>query len=214
MAVNGDHEDQPDAPDLGAAVQLESEETLEGTGDALDAGYVPPDRPYALDEDGVTARGMREGDTLDERLRREQADDAPADAGRAGRLVIVDEGAALETPDAGDAVDVGIDGGAASAEEAAVHEVPGPGAPVETEPSVAASPALADPELDASLAADPLADRARDEAERDEREDRAGAGPGSGRRGLAAGIDAVPETGGAAAPASGRDDVGPGSGLP
>lgn len=173
-----DDEYQPQAPDLGASVQLESGETLEALddGDGLDAGYVPPDRPYGLDEDGVTGAGMRDGDTLDERLHREQGDDHP-DPARSGRIMIADEGAALETPDAMDGVDVGIDGGAASAEEAAVHEIDAGsvgsgqigdgGSPVETEPSVADAPYLTDPELDASLAADPEYDRAHDEAARD-----------------------------------------------
>ena len=170
----GDRDNQPQAPDLGASVQLESAESLEdlNDADALDAGYVPPDRPYALDDNGVTGAGMRDGDTLDERLRREQGDE-PVDGDRAGRIIIADEGAALETPDALDGVDVGIDGGAASAEEAAVHEVDdlavGGAVPVETEPSLAGAE-LADPELDASLAADPDADLARDQAERDIRD--------------------------------------------
>jgi hypothetical protein len=151
-----DYEEQPEAPDLGASVQLESEQHLAAPGDrdALDAGYSPPDRPYLAEEDEVTARGMREGDSLDERLRRERGDDS-VDADRSGRIGIADEGAALETPDAMDGVDVGIDGGAASAEEAAVHTVDDPAAPVATEPSVAGSPELDDPELDAALEADP-----------------------------------------------------------
>jgi hypothetical protein len=245
-----DYEEQPEAPDLGASVQLESDEQLmapPGDHDALDAGYVPADRPYALDEDGVTARGMREGDTLDERLSREQGEEQ-VDVDRAGRLTLADEGAALETSDAMDAVEVGIDGGAASAEEAAMHEFDGPGAPIEVEPSVADSPALDDPALDDALGDDPLAERARAEAARDVLADgdlfAPGAGPlaegaepvggegvgagggltGRGRdpalprgpadRDPAAGIDAVRDAAGAAAPASGRDDVGPGAGLP
>lgn len=170
-----DIEPQPEAPDLGASVQLESAEHLAGPPDSrtgLDAGYVPPDRPYALDEDGVTARGMQEGDTLDQRLAREQPDVLDgADTDRAGRITMADEGAALETPDALQGVDVGIDGGAASAEEAAVHVVDVPGAPVEVEPSLADSPALADPELDLALGDDPLADRAREQAAEDVRAD-------------------------------------------
>ena len=167
-----DYEEQPEAPDLGASVQLESEEHLAapaGDRDGLDAGYSPPDRPYLAEEDEVTARGMREGDTLDERLRRETADE-PVDPDRAGRIGIAGEGAALETPDAMDGVDVGIDGGAAGAEEAAVHTVDDPGAPLETEPSVAGSPALDDPELDASLD-DPESARAAAEAAQDVRAD-------------------------------------------
>ena len=82
-----DAENQPQSPDLGASVQLESGESLEDTvdSDPLDAGYIPPDRPYLLDEDGVTGAGMRDGDTLDQRLRREQ-DAEPVDPDRAGRL--------------------------------------------------------------------------------------------------------------------------------
>lgn len=226
-----DYEDQPEAPDLGAAVQLESDQRLDGPpgdNDALDSGYVPPDRPYALDEGGVTGRGMRDGDTLDERLHRERAElDSDGrdgeDHDRSGRIEIVDEGSALETPDAMDAADVGIDGGAASAEEAAVHETDEPVAQRETEPSVAGSPALQDPELEASLAADPDAER----AERDAAREIAAEGIGTegistevvGTEGTGAGgvgadrIDADPDTGGAAAPASGRRDAGPGTGL-
>lgn len=206
-----DYEEQPEAPDLGASVQLESDEHLAAPGhhDALDAGYVPADRPYVLDEDGVTARGMREGDTLDERLRREQGEE-PVDTDRAGRLTIAGEGAALETPDAMDGVDVGIDGGAASAEEAAVHEVSDPGAPIEVEPSLIDSPLVDDPELDDVLGDDPLAERARDEAVRDVVADGEMFEPGADP---AAGLDADRDAGGAAAPASGRADVGPGAGL-
>ena len=97
----------------------------------------------------------------------------PTDPDRSGRITIAGEGAALETPDAMDGVDVGVDGGAAGAEEAAVHEIDDAvigtaGAPVETEPSVADVPALADPELEAVLAAgDPQAERAREQAGRD-----------------------------------------------
>ena len=74
--VARDRDNQPQDPDLGASVQLESAQSLEDVSDvdALDAGYVPPDRPYGLDDNGVTGAGMRDGDTLDERLNREQGD--------------------------------------------------------------------------------------------------------------------------------------------
>ncbi len=169
-------EQPPQAPDLGASVQLGGSETMETSGDAdgLDAGYIPPDRPYALDEDGVTGAGMRDGDSLDQRLRREQGEQT-VDPDRAGRIVIADEGAAQETPDALDGIDVGVDGGSAAAEEAAVHRVDdatlGGGAPVETEPAVTDAASLADPELDAQLAADADADLAADQALRDLAED-------------------------------------------
>lgn len=228
-------------------MQLENDEYLggpPGDRDARDAGYVPPDRPYALDEDGVTAREMR-GETLDERLPREQGDEE-IDPDRAGGLVMQGEGVALETSDAL-AVDVGIEGGAASAEEAAVHEGDDPDAPLGNEPSFVTSAASDDPELDAALGDDPLAGEARVEAARDvsaagEMFDPGavpvaewaeplpggvgaggdssgwGAGPASPRdsvdRDPAAGLDADRDTGGAATPASGREDAGPGTGLP
>jgi hypothetical protein len=216
-----DYEEQPEAPDLGASVQLESELHLgapPGDRDALDAGYVPPDRPYALDEDGVTARGMREGDTLDQRLRRERRDE-PADPDRAGRLMVAGGGAALEIPDDMDAVDVGIDGGAASAEEAAVHVSQDPAAIRETEPSVVGWSALDDPDLDADVGDDPLAEWAMADAARDGGadgatpdlpQDPADAGPATPELGdAAARIDASRGSDGAVAPASGRQDVGP-----
>jgi Family of unknown function (DUF5709) len=210
-----DYEEQPEAPDLGASVQLESEEHLAapaGDRDGLDAGYSPPDRPYLAEEDEVTARGMREGDSLDERLRRERGDD-PVDADRSGRIGLAGEGAALETPDAMDGVDVGVDGGAAGAEEAAVHTTDDPARPVETEPSVAGSPDLDDPELDAALGADPEADRAAAQVARDVRADGDVFDPGvpvaDGEETGADRIDRAPESGGAAAGASGRQDAGP-----
>jgi hypothetical protein len=217
-----DYEEQPEAPDLGASVQLENDEYLggpPGDRDALDAGYVPPDRPYGLDEDGVTAREMREGETLDELLRRERGEEEEIDPDRAGRLTIEGEGAALETPDALEGVDVGIDGGAASAEEAAVHETDDPEAPLENEPSFA----LNDPGLDATLGDDPLAGEARVQAARDVGADGEVFDPGAesvaelraaAGRDPAAVLDANRDAGGAAAPASGREDAGPGTGLP
>ncbi|TWF74271.1 hypothetical protein FHX44_11150 [Pseudonocardia hierapolitana] len=213
-----DYEEQPEAPDLGASVQLESEETLAapaGDRDGLDAGYSPPDRPYLAEEDEVTARGMREGDSLDERLSRERGDD-PVDADRSGRIELAGEGAALETPDAMDGVDVGIDGGAAGAEEAAVHTTDDPGAPVAMEPSVAGVPELDDPELDTALGADPEADTAVAQAARDVRSDGEVFDPGlpgerrAGERGAgspAERIDRDPESAGAAG-VDGRQDAG------
>ncbi|HXV92937.1 MAG TPA: DUF5709 domain-containing protein, partial [Pseudonocardia sp.] len=193
-----------EAPDLGASVQLESSETLAGPAgdrDGVDAGYVPADRPYVLDERGVTAEGQREGDTLDERLAREQPEDLPSDPDRAGRLQMAGEGAALETSDSVAAEDVGISGGAASAEEAAMHYVDadalsgvgpdlddaGPGG-AETLGGDRAEPDPARPDDPYDL--DPAA-----------------------RPDPASRLDAAREAGGAAAPASGREDAGPGSGL-
>lgn len=141
---------QPESPLLGESVQLPGEDTLAGDpgSDPLDSGYIPPDRPFGLDEPGTTAAGQRDGDSLDRRLAREEPDVAdtveegteegteggPVEDGlveevedglaepRAGRLVAEDEGAHADTETDLVGFDVGIDGGAASAEEAAVHE--------------------------------------------------------------------------------------------
>jgi hypothetical protein len=214
----GPDDQQPQSPDLGAAVQLDTAETLDGPvgdGDPLDAGYVPPDRPYGLDEDAVTGAGMRDGDSLDDRLRREQPEDPAQDPDRAGRLV-------ADGPGAG-AVDVGVDGGAASAEEAAVHDIGDGEGPAETEPSPRVSDPAADAEVEAADAGSPRGDRALGDALRDVRDDGElirdpdddGFVP-IGRHALrepAERLDAAREAGGASAAAYGRDDVGPGSGL-
>lgn len=91
----------------------------------------------------MTDSGQRqpegEGRTIDERLRQQEADvdlepmgdddefDDPADrfAGgeRVGRLVAPDQGFYEDIDPEAVADDVGIDGGAASAEEAAMHEI-------------------------------------------------------------------------------------------
>ena len=139
---------QPESPLQGDAVQLDNEETLEGDprADPLDSGYVPPDRPVAMDAYGTTLGEELAGESLDQRLAREEPDvlDA-ADVGdeaaevtevtevtemgdlgepdpRSGRLLAEDEGAHVDEETDLVAHDVGIDGGAASAEEAAVHE--------------------------------------------------------------------------------------------
>jgi hypothetical protein len=163
MMAQHDYEQQPEAADIADSVQDHTGETLIGPpgADALDAGYIPPDRPYGLDDNGVTAAGQREGESLGDRLRREQPEQVVTDIGRSGRISVADEGAALETPDAMDGVDEGIDGGAASAEEAAVHYVDTSIAPVDDERP------MDDSEVAASLADDPRADRAFADAARD-----------------------------------------------
>ncbi|MGQ0482055.1 MAG: DUF5709 domain-containing protein [Pseudonocardia sp.] len=129
-----EYEPQPQAPDLGEYVQEDSAETLTGpTGtDALDAGYVPPDRPYVLDDDQVAPGPTATTENLDSRLRRERPDVTPddpsgdetLDATRAGRLEPSAPGADGGYHRSMDARQTGVDGGAASAEEAAVHERP------------------------------------------------------------------------------------------
>ncbi|MDT0473802.1 DUF5709 domain-containing protein [Streptomyces griseoviridis] len=127
---------------------LDPEDTLTDRGsDPYDEGWSPPERPLAVDHQGTTAREQREGESLDERLAEERADPAltpPGDGdglgdledgdgepldrevgtARAGRLTAPDEGAHEDAEKDMIAEDVGIDGGAAGAEEAAVHLIP------------------------------------------------------------------------------------------
>ncbi|WP_125911508.1 MULTISPECIES: DUF5709 domain-containing protein [Pseudonocardia] len=165
MAAGDENEFQPEAPDLASALQLDTDEALTGPSDAdpLDAGYVPPDRPYGVEDNAVTPAGERAGETHEARLAREVPDElSTADTDRSGRLT-----SATDSPDGRPAVDgaahdVGIDGGAAGAEEAAVHEADRRIVPVVDE-----SPA-GDPEVSAQLAEDAdLADEAAADAESD-----------------------------------------------
>lgn len=106
--------------------QLTAEDTLldRGVDDLLDEGYSPPER----------WQEAREHESLDERLADEQPDIAEGaenldeqwgedevGARRSGRLVAPDAGFGEDTESDLLGSDVGIDGGAASAEEAAVH---------------------------------------------------------------------------------------------
>lgn len=98
--------------------------------DLMDTGYSPPD---------FQPQGTRPHDTLDARLAEEEperwdeeesvdengeVDDGEVGQSRAGRLVAPDEGAHEDRESEVWATDVGIDGGAASAEEAAMHVIP------------------------------------------------------------------------------------------
>ncbi|GAP49176.1 MULTISPECIES: DUF5709 domain-containing protein [Streptomyces] len=124
---------------------LDAEDTLEydGVDDPLDRGWSPPERPWAVEHTGVTAAERLRGETLDQRLAEELPEPVAPDgdglgdcqgtdgelldnevgAARSGRLVAPDEGAHEDEESALVAMDVGIDGAAASAEEAAVHIV-------------------------------------------------------------------------------------------
>ncbi|MFF9003818.1 DUF5709 domain-containing protein [Streptomyces achromogenes] len=135
----GGNEEQEDAGplDLQDAV---GERTYD---DMLDEGYSPPERPLGVTKHGTTAAEQHEGETLDERLGQEVPDvsappgdeigdlpggqgeplDPEAGTARAGRLVAPDEGSHTDTTKEEVARDVGVDGGAAGAEEAAVHVV-------------------------------------------------------------------------------------------
>ena len=125
--------------------QLPPEDTLTGTGqesdpDALDTGYSPPDSARGSLAHGTTADEQADPETLQERIRQEEPEPEPSSESsgdedwgdgdvdeigdeRAGRLVAGDQEGEPEQDLLGR--DVGIDGGAASAEEAAVHVVDG-----------------------------------------------------------------------------------------
>ncbi len=125
--------------------QLQGDDTLSGrdVADPLDEGYIPADDWSAGQGFGNTADEQERGETLDQRLKQEVPDEGD-DSGeenlddgevgdlRAGRLV---EAGSLGGGDGGDggdvekdmiAQDIGIDGAAASAEEAAMHVVGNP----------------------------------------------------------------------------------------
>jgi hypothetical protein len=125
---------------------LEAEDTLDGprgVRDVLDTGWSPPERPWAVDDWGTTEAEESAGESLAGRLARELPDGSEDDGDglgdssdtdgellddevgdvRAGRLVDADGGAEDDTDAELYADDEGIDGAAASAEEAAVHIV-------------------------------------------------------------------------------------------
>jgi hypothetical protein len=107
--------------------------------DPLDVGIIPPDRWRAANKFGTTPEEMRIGPSLSARLAEEMPDEDPdgdpADdedeisrrgyerEPRAGRLIADDE-FLLESDML--AIDAGVDAGAATAEEAAMHIVDDP----------------------------------------------------------------------------------------
>jgi len=137
--------DQPEGYDFGllrAPEELDEDEI----GDYLDDGYSPSERPLGVSEWGITEREAAGHEALGKRLAREEREwDSGLDEGdgigdtsdtdgeirddqvgsaRSGRLVAWDLDGSEGSFDADYlAHDVGIDGGAASAEEAAVHIV-------------------------------------------------------------------------------------------
>ncbi|MGY1785058.1 DUF5709 domain-containing protein [Geodermatophilus sp. SYSU D00698] len=126
---------------------LEAEDTLEDPRRPrdLDTGWSPPERPWGVDDWGTTEREEATGESLAGRLARELPDrswdDADGDGlgdltgsdgellddevgdARAGRLAEVGDDGVVDREDELLGEDLGIDGGAASAEEAAVHLV-------------------------------------------------------------------------------------------
>ncbi|MFV8183785.1 MULTISPECIES: DUF5709 domain-containing protein [unclassified Streptomyces] len=144
----GDDVYQPDGSEIQEdSGLLDVEDTLDddGVDDPLDRGWSPPERPWAVERDDVTAAERRHGETLEQRLAEELPElvmsdgdgigdcdgsdgellDDEVGATRSGRLVAPDEGVHEDEESALIATDVGIDGAAASAEEAAMHIVDG-----------------------------------------------------------------------------------------
>jgi hypothetical protein len=133
--------------------QWDASDTLDGNpgDDPLDRGIVPPDRWSSAMRFGSTAQEQEDGESLDQLLSEEEPDvgldeededdesiEGDEDAGdedvdglllddgedpRSGRLVTEDEGAHARSEADLVARDVGADGGAATAEEAAIHVV-------------------------------------------------------------------------------------------
>lgn len=143
----GDDVYQPDGSEVqDDAGLLDVSDTLDdrGVDEALDEGYSPPEKPWGVEHTGVTAAERQRGESLDERLAEEVPDIAGQDGDgigdlwdgdgeliddevgdlRAGRLIAPDEGAHEDTEKDLIAYDVGVDGAAASAEEAAMHVIP------------------------------------------------------------------------------------------
>ncbi|MER7743607.1 DUF5709 domain-containing protein [Streptomyces sp. NPDC096538] len=145
--------DLPSFGDFAASNPLRSQEGFDEDElgeDVLDQGYSPAEAPLGVNEWGLTAREGASHEDLTHRLRREVPevssseegdglgdtvdtdgeliDDQVGDA-RAGRLLSWDTDVNVTGYDGDDywARDVGIDGGAASAEEAAIHIVPDTG---------------------------------------------------------------------------------------
>src|SRR5215469_12410524 len=136
--------------DLADYQVLDSSDTLTGVpgDDPLDRGIATPERWSAAMKFGSTAAEQLSGASLNQRLAREDPDEgldqaderpdgdtggfaAPDGAGpRTGRLIraYADEAVFRTWETAAVARDVGIDGGGASAEEAALHVLPDEGA--------------------------------------------------------------------------------------
>ncbi len=120
--------------------QLQADETLvdRGVADVLDEGYTTPEHWSAAEGYGNTPAEIRRGETLEMRLAQEEPERETLDGDwrddpyerrevgnrRSGRLVDAHSGwdGAADESDVY-AADVGIDGGAACAEEAAMHVI-------------------------------------------------------------------------------------------
>jgi hypothetical protein len=139
--------ENPDENETYHGYSVDDEDQPQSTGDSmaddrgldepLDEGYSPPEKWSPGQGYGNTPAEEEEGETLEQRLAQEEpepdpyeqaandTDDFGGEIGdqRSGRLVAEDEGLAEDTESDLVARDVGIDGAAASAEEAAVHVI-------------------------------------------------------------------------------------------
>jgi hypothetical protein len=132
------HDDDTSGNGSGDSDQLQPGDTLDDRGveDILDEGIVTRERWSPGQGFGNTAAEERRGESLDQRIAQEEPDPEWADWDeedldddqvgdtRSGRLIAPDEGIGEDTDQAPLAFDAGIDGGGASAEEAAMHVVP------------------------------------------------------------------------------------------
>lgn len=136
------YQPQPQSQAGDPVEQLDTEDTLDNPelDDVLDRGYSPPERPWAVQDLRTTPAEQRRGEPLEERLSRELPDeedpagdgvgdvvdgdgepwDSEVGTARAGRLT---RDLDVDEPDSMAGEDVGIDGAAASAEEAAMHVI-------------------------------------------------------------------------------------------
>lgn len=125
--------------------QLQADDSLidRGVADVLDEGYIAPDHWSCAEGFGNTAAEMRQGESLEMRMAQEEPDGGWTYADtddwnpshekrqvgtkRAGRLVAHGHGYDVEDDEAeSTAEDMGYSGGAASAEEAAMHIIEDP----------------------------------------------------------------------------------------
>jgi hypothetical protein len=134
--VSDDRSEQLDQDQLQPYHSLEDR----GVADALDEGYSPPEKPSVLlregEHDTLSARldeeipepdpyaEPEEEDNLTVRDELENIDDGEVGAERAGRLIDPNQGIGPDVDKEMFGIDAGIDAGAASAEEAAMHIVP------------------------------------------------------------------------------------------
>jgi Family of unknown function (DUF5709) len=126
---------------------LDASDTLDDdrVRDPLDTGIIAADHWTGANRYGTTPAEQRAGESLDQLLAQEEPDVDPYADGtddedeltrrgyeretRAGRLVAYDEGRGEDEEADSVAWDAGIDAGAASAEEAAMHLVDDPDGP-------------------------------------------------------------------------------------